>query len=1504
MGDGLATFYRNGRRDRGRLNIGTALGGAAALLLVPSVAHAATPSSPYRLTAPTFTLMQAGETGSSLARLQLGAFEAAPQDLTVHAAPLNLANHAMARNALPRAMATGVGDVTYSGGDITTTGDYMPGISTNSPGATTITANSVTTNGYFSPGVYALGIGAIDVKVGTVSTSGDLSTGIFAYSANGNVSVESGSVYTTGRLSRGIEAVGSNVTVTAGSVTTTGLVSDGVLALGYGPDANVDVTINGSVTTAGTLSLGVSGYSTGSLAIHDNGSVTTFGQGRVAFLQGQAIGILAYAAGDVTVDGGGSVATYGPSSKGVWALSKHGDISIDLGSVTTSGGTSEGILAEAAGYDPYTQQTVGTGNVAVTVGRVQTNGKYSNAIVAIGRSDDITVNGSVATNGPASYGVIAASYGGDISIHNNGVIATYGPTSTAIIAQAQGDITIDGDGRISANGGRSFGIEAVSIGGSIAISQGDVSSGFRGVYARALPSQGLGDPANSISISVGNVSTSEAGVIAQNGPLDQGILAINSNYQGAISINAASVKTRGDYGTGIGAYANYGAVSVTAGSVATHGFAAHGIVAEGGSADVTVGSAGTEGDRAVGVAAIAMDPVNGHSTINVGTVTTTGEGAAGIYGVGGGVTINAGTVTTTGDGSNGIVAEGFNSVSISESQALSTQGSKALGILARTGLYGTIDLALDGKISTTGGEAAGVVAVGGFGAINVKANSITTAGGGAPALVVYSFYGTPTVTLGSASTSGIKSPTVMVVGGAGLNVTAGTIASSGDDSNALILRSGSYGVGGTGVANIDTITTTGTHSAGIDAFAAGDASHVSTLALNVNSITTSGIDSPGISAIADYGALNINAGSIKTSGYESTGVLALGGSDIGIQVGSVDTAATSIYANGSGTGAINVGVTGKLASSGSTGIIAINAGGATNVTVGSGGSVSGADEGIRVESGTGQVSITNAGTISGGSGYAIDVSGLPASMLAMAKLSQASVAVATPGTLIANSGTITGAVSLADGDDVLTNSGTFVATKDSDFGAGNDLFVNTGKLVVQPGTKPGNVTLLGLETFQNSGLIDLRNGVAGDTLTLPGNYIASGKAALGVDLGANGITDKLIVNGTVTGTTSILINATAGNATLLSTPITLIQAGGSVPAGVGGTGMAANAFSIANQSVGFVTYGLSFNAATNSFQLSAQAGSPVYRFTKLSEAAQAIGRQSGEAWRSHMAELRDMDEPARRVWGQAYGQVDSRDETRSVAVAGAPSQSYDLGYRQDYYGAQAGVDLAGKRADNGNGLLFGVTGGYLSSHMNFRAGADRVRFDTVNVGGYAGVRAGPLFANLLGQYAHYRTTAFNGVEQWSDKFSGNGYGVEGEVGARLGSDTLFAEPVASLAWQKTDLGTLHALGQSLAFDHDSGLTGSFGARFGGSVAMAGGGKAVFYAKASYVHAFSGKGGLLFTSGGTSEDVAGTKLGNYGQAAVGVDFITAGRVSGFIEGDADVGGSTHGGGGRVGIRFKL
>ena len=79
------------------------------------------------------------------------------------------------------------------------------------------------------------------------------------------------------------------------------------------------------------------------------------------------------------------------------------------------------------------------------------------------------------------------------------------------------------------------------------------------------------------------------------------------------------------------------------------------------------------------------------------------------------------------------------------------------------------------------------------------------------------------------------------------------------------------------------------------------------------------------------------------------------------------------------------------------------------------------------------------------------------------------------------------------------------------------------------------VRALGAANFANAGgLITMVNGVPGDQLTVAGDYQASGNARLAVDAPLGGVgsaSDRLIVTGKASGTTSVFINdTTLGNA--------------------------------------------------------------------------------------------------------------------------------------------------------------------------------------------------------------------------------------------------------------------------------------------------------------------------------------------------------------------------------------
>ena len=279
-----------------------------------------------------------------------------------------------------------------------------------------------------------------------------------------------------------------------------------------------------------------------------------------------------------------------------------------------------------------------------------------------------------------------------------------------------------------------------------------------------------------------------------------------------------------------------------------------------------------------------------------------------------------------------------------------------------------------------------------------------------------------------------------------------------------------------------------------------------------------------------------------------------------------------------------------------------------------------------------------------------------------------------------------------------------------------------------------------------------------------------------------------------------------------------------------------------------------------------------------------------------MTELRDAGDSAKRLWGQMYGQVVTRD-----ARLGAAS----LDYRQDFFGGQLGYDVGGRESEDST-LLFGVTGGYLNSHQRFEGGTERARFKTLSFGAYGSYRSDRLFANLIGQYAHVNVAVSGGpaAAAWADESGADLFGAQAELGARFGSDQLFIEPVGSLAWQSSSIGTLHAYGQSLAFDDKAALTARIGGRFGAELGLGGGSKGVIYARANYVHGFGGEAGVLFTSGGVSQSVAAPDKRGFAEAALGINIVSEGPLSGFIEGDATLGGGAKGGGGRVGIRFKF
>lgn len=1423
------------------------------------------------------------------------------------------------------------GAINVEAGTIDTQGDLSFGVFTyNVYGDTAIKVGSVSTQGYYARGIEAIGIyGDISVTGQSVATKGDYSYGVYVRSGGGpfsggqSVSVDLDSVSTQGFGSDGVRVISSgsqmNTDVNVGTISTSGDFAYGALVVAGGVNNDIHVAAD-QISTSGDLALGVQAlnYGVSSDIAIDVGNVSTSGNVPAA--------IFAFAYdGDITINAG-SV-----DGGGIGANSLNGTVTVNAGTIHTDHYEGIGIAVSgenvAVDVDSVEMETqFGSGimaqaskTVTVNAGSVSTTAESGFGILAEGR--DVTIDaGQISTSGDFGVGIYAASYGDhklEVTVEQG--VKTAGFLADGIFTVAGGETAIHNLGTIEVSGEKAGGIRAYSLNGVTIDGAGSVTTsgyGGAGIVTQAL--------AGTVSVSQDSISTSGEQALGLYASL-YGIDLDNNPTSGSIDIAVGSIATQGTGSTALAA------VNLGTGDVA-----------------IDVGSVTTQGDGAHGIDALALD---GNVSVKAGSVGTAGAYATGIYAASGtgAVSIDTGTVVTAGMASTGIAAIGFEGPVTIAADTVSTKGDYATGIYAVSGAFfgegGGIDITTTGAVSTEGFASTGIYAAALNGDIAIHAADVSTAGDYSVGIRGFAYDGNVSVTsTGSLATHGNNSYGVLAFGAGAMSITnSGSVATQGDfahglyglsgssaDSTITIDNSGSvsasgYGVnairavshgGGVDIASSGTVEATGEGATGVMAVItragrggdrveqAAAAAAGPAISLDLASVTVSGEGATGVAAFNYRGDIQLKADHVDAS-QGTLGVTAMSfAGNLDLEVGDVSSGGRGIFATGYAHTEVTVDgsviapnhVAIELASWFDEAVLNVSKG----ALVVGGGQHNPADDpymGIGnavIISGDQGATINNAGTIRNlGDRYTIyfadtlDYDMNPASQ---------------HGIVINNSGTIEGTVGLSAAADVFANSGRFVASGDSEFGGGDDVFTNTGAVIVSAGTvqaraaaaMPRSVTFRNLELFENKGgLIDLRGGAVGDTLTLTGDYVGSDNALLALDIGANaagGLSDTLVIEGAATGSTGIVLNQTASDATLMDKSFELVRVG---------AGSSEDAFHLAQADVGLVHYQLVGKAG--SYGLTAQAGAPVYRLAKLGEAAQAIQDQSAQAWSTHLAQLRDEASVGtsigRRLWGQTYGSVVNRDGAASIG-----GTRYSLDYRQDFYGFQAGADLGGSESDNGS-TVFGVTAGYLSSRQTFDAGSERASFDSVNFGAYGSIRRGIGFANLLAQYDHHAIDAHDRVADWSDKTDGNGYGVQGEIGARLGSDGLFVEPVASLAWQKTDIDALHMLGQTVDLAKIDGLTGKLSARVGGKANVLGT-DAIFYARGSWVHAFDKTGTATLESAGLSETIAGRRASDYGEAALGVTILSAGPVSGFIEGNATFGSGASGGGGRAGVSFRF
>lgn len=406
------------------------------------------------------------------------------------------------------------------------------------------------------------------------------------------------------------------------------------------------------------------------------------------------------------------------------------------------------------------------------------------------------------------------------------------------------------------------------------------------------------------------------------------------------------------------------------------------------------------------------------------------------------------------------------------------------------------DLAItldEGVVIDTSGNANGGVNVAGGGDAAIAVNgdtdvSITTDAAGAFGVLALTSNGELTVMLDEVTTSGLGADGIRASStGGDVLVTSRNVSAEGDGATAVWATSFSGDV---------TVETTGAVVAnGADAGGIYAVSDTGNVAITANDVTTVAADD----ANADTGRAAIYASganaAVNVTGTASTAGTGFGGADSATIMaiatdGDASANIAGASASGDGVSAVfldasndaTATLTGAIAVTGAgADAVMINAGNAASVTVGTDVTVTAADGNGIVLNGANGNTLTNRGTIAANdAGFAVMAMGAPLQ--------------------INNSGTLTSDIGFTAGDDVVNNAGTFVVGATTDFVSGANVFNNIGTVRFAEGaTAPVARTFTGLGTFNNTGgVIDMRNGVAGDTLTLPGGL--QGRAIAGSGL--------------------------------------------------------------------------------------------------------------------------------------------------------------------------------------------------------------------------------------------------------------------------------------------------------------------------------------------------------------------------------------------------------------------
>lgn len=1013
----------------------------------------------------------------------------------------------------------------------------------------TLTANSVTGDAFGMVGIgynadlsqsasitvggqgRAIGIEGIGYAHANIVNNGDvdatansgIAAGLYTYSVHDTRQVNNGSITAHAGSGRafGMYAYGFDQTEVRNFA-------------GRSIDASVD---NGAA-------YGMFGYGEDALVVNDGAITVSSGNGTAI----GAIGV-GYATSAVT---NGATGTISATANDAFGLITTGDIATgtNAGDIAAHGGTT---AIAMQGIGMYDGSTVSLTNSATGSLYANVSNKYGAAVGIVGNADgnvSITNDGDIAaSNGHYTYGVLAHSDSGTVSVGHTGDITSYASvlngTAFGIDASAYGDVTVDSTGSITVSGKYATGISAIAQAGDVTVNNGNA------ITANALVHQGLGILAIA---DAGNATVGNTGAITVTGMAPgAGVMGVVAgSYDGTATIHnaaGATVTTMSEYGVAGGLYAFGPDVSIDNGGD---------VLVTGGPSAVGVGF---DSDRAVVVngGTITVAQLGGGNPPAPPLAVTPGNGIgiAGYVGEGGSahVTNNGSIDVTTLDNAFGIQVTGYGDVTIDGTgsiTATSTSGG-AFGILADTlgGATAThVSITTGDTLDVEGGTYAayGVVALGSdvaiqnTGATNVHAyRAIGLEGLGAEAVDIGNT-GSVTVASDGNQTVGIlalsdhhasidSAGDVSVTFAAATGTVYGLYADGGDYAsivngatlnvvttiqNGNAQAVGAYATAST--ANIDnggqiTVTSSGT-AMGVSMFGG------ETIFNNDGAITALSHMATGARIVGNQVDFD-NQGTITAQGAGAYGAIAIGFDTVDLVNSHDITAIGDGLATGLGVGTFDGNVTadnlGDIYAIAYHGA-ALGAGAYSesgNIAFANGGSISahGAGEtiGLRIGGG-GDASVVNdgqIGAINADTAIALDLDVLGTATvnnighIVAQATEEGSIAIhgGDGFDLVTNSGDIVGALVTGAGDDGLTNAagGTWtVRGHATDFGDGDDAIVNAGTIVLHDAAISLGGNSAAGNSFANNGMLSIDGDSAIDMGTGGAAPLVAGNAPISV----------------------------------------------------------------------------------------------------------------------------------------------------------------------------------------------------------------------------------------------------------------------------------------------------------------------------------------------------------------------------------------------------------------------